>query len=190
MSVLKSVVMLAAAVSIAGHGNYGEATRTASQQPVYLDPSQPIDRRVDDLMSKLTLAEKGSLLGTGAPAIERLKVPVMNGWNQSLHGIVWTQPDHDVPRADRHGVDVGHATGARRRVGDRRRGPGGQQLLADDRRADRAVQQWPGADPHRRRRLPAQRAGLPLAGHQHQPASALGPDRRGVRRGSVSSPHA
>ena len=43
----------------------GRRPRTASQQPVYLDPSQPIDRRVDDLISKLTLAEKGSLLGPG-----------------------------------------------------------------------------------------------------------------------------
>ena len=97
MSVLKSVVMLAAALWIADPGNHGAATRTESQQPVYLDPSQPIDRRVDDLISKLTLAEKGSLLGTGAPAIERLKVPVMNGWNQSLHGIVWTQPTTMFP---------------------------------------------------------------------------------------------
>jgi len=97
MSVLKSVVMLAAALSIAGPGKNGAATSTAWQQPVYLDPSQPLDRRVDDLMSKLTLAEKGSLLGTGAPAIERLNVPVMNGWNQSLHGIVWTQPTTMFP---------------------------------------------------------------------------------------------
>src|SRR6185295_9470986 len=70
----------------------------SGQQPpsngpaVYLDPAQPIDKRVDDLISRLTLEEKGYLLGNTAPAIERLKVPVMNGWNQSLHGIVWTQP--------------------------------------------------------------------------------------------------
>ena len=75
----------------------GRAAPASSQQPVYLDPAQPIDRRVDDLISKLTLAEKGSLLGTGAPAIERLKVPIMNGWNQSLHGIVWTKPTTMFP---------------------------------------------------------------------------------------------
>jgi hypothetical protein len=62
----------------------------ASAQSVYLDPSQPIDKRVDDLIHQLTPAEKTSLLSTTAPEIDRLKVPVMNGWNQSLHGIVWS----------------------------------------------------------------------------------------------------
>ena len=67
------------------------------QQPVYLDPSQAIEKRVDDLISRLTLEEKASLLCTTAPAIDRLKIPVMNGWNQSLHGIVWTKPTTMFP---------------------------------------------------------------------------------------------
>ena len=69
----------------------------ASAQSVYLDPSQPIDKRVDDLIRQLTPAEKTSLLSTTAPEIGRLKIPVMNGWNQSLHGIVWTQPTTMFP---------------------------------------------------------------------------------------------
>jgi beta-glucosidase len=69
----------------------------AGAQSVYLDPSQPIDKRVDDLIRQLTPAEKTSLLSTTAPAIERLKIPAMNGWNQSLHGIVWTQPTTMFP---------------------------------------------------------------------------------------------
>jgi beta-glucosidase len=69
----------------------------ACAQSVYLDPSQPVDKRVDDLIHQLTPAEKTSLLSTTAPAIERLKVPVMNGWNQSLHGIVWSQPTTMFP---------------------------------------------------------------------------------------------
>ena len=68
-----------------------------SAQSVYLDPSQPIDKRVDDLIKQLTPAEKTSLLSTTAPAIERLRVPAMNGWNQSLHGIVWSQPTTMFP---------------------------------------------------------------------------------------------
>src|SRR6204780_4095239 len=67
------------------------------QQPVYLDPSQAIEKRVGDLISRLTLEEKASLLCTTAPAIDRLKIPVMNGWNQSLHGIVWTKPTTMFP---------------------------------------------------------------------------------------------
>lgn len=69
----------------------------ASAQSIYLDPSQPIDKRVDDLIHQLTPGEKTSLLSTTAPAIERLKIPAMNGWNQSLHGIVWTQPTTMFP---------------------------------------------------------------------------------------------
>jgi beta-glucosidase len=53
-----------------------------AQQPIP-DPSQPIERRVDDLIPRLTLEEKAALLCTTAPAIERLKIPVMNGWNQA-----------------------------------------------------------------------------------------------------------
>ncbi|HMC57642.1 MAG TPA: glycoside hydrolase family 3 N-terminal domain-containing protein, partial [Candidatus Solibacter sp.] len=73
------------------------AVPIAAQQPIYLNPSQPVDRRVDDLIPRLTLEEKAALLCTTAPAIERLKIPVMNGWNQSLHGVVWTKPTTMFP---------------------------------------------------------------------------------------------
>jgi beta-glucosidase len=69
----------------------------SAQQPVYLDPAQPMDKRLDDLLQRLTPDEKTSLLSTTAPAIERLKIPAMNGWNQSLHGIVWTKPTTMFP---------------------------------------------------------------------------------------------
>ncbi|HUP03653.1 MAG TPA: glycoside hydrolase family 3 C-terminal domain-containing protein [Bryobacteraceae bacterium] len=68
-----------------------------AQQPAYLNPNLPIEQRIDDLIPRLTLQEKADLLGTTAPAIDRLKIPVMNGWNQSLHGIVWTEPTTMFP---------------------------------------------------------------------------------------------
>jgi beta-glucosidase len=70
---------------------------TSSERPAYLDPSAPLESRIDDLIARLTLPEKISLLGTTAPAIDRLKIPAMNGWNQSLHGIVWTRPTTMFP---------------------------------------------------------------------------------------------
>jgi len=74
------------------------AAQSARQAaPTYLDPAKPLDQRVDDLIGRMTLAEKMSLLGTTAPAIDRLKIPAMNGWNQSLHGIVWTEPTTMFP---------------------------------------------------------------------------------------------
>jgi beta-glucosidase len=83
----KSILILIAAIPAVA----------SAQQPVYLDPAQPLDRRVEDLIPRLTLEEKASLLCTTAPAIDRLKIPVMNGWNQSLHGVVWTRPTTMFP---------------------------------------------------------------------------------------------
>ena len=62
----------------------------AEPAPVYLDPTQPIDRRVDDLISKMTLQEKAQELDHKASGIKRLSVPEWGGWNQCLHG-VWSK---------------------------------------------------------------------------------------------------
>jgi len=61
-------------------------------QPVapYLDPTQPIDNRVDDLISRMTLEEKATELDHKASGIPRLQIPEWGGWNQCLHG-VWAK---------------------------------------------------------------------------------------------------
>jgi len=56
-------------------------------QPDYLDPSLPVERRVRDLVSRMTLKEKISQMIHGAEAIERLGVPEYNWWNECLHGV-------------------------------------------------------------------------------------------------------
>jgi beta-glucosidase len=63
---------------------------TAAEPPLYLNPAQPIDKRVDDLVGRLTLEEKALMLYHNAPGIERLHVPAWGGWNQSIHG-VWSK---------------------------------------------------------------------------------------------------
>jgi beta-glucosidase len=55
--------------------------------PVYKDAGQPIDTRVEDLVSRLTLEEKVSLLGYNSKAIPRLGIPAYNWWNEGLHGV-------------------------------------------------------------------------------------------------------
>ena len=65
-------------------------TATESQQqakPAYLDPSLPIDQRVSDLVSRLTLEEKVSQMQNNAPAISRLGVPAYDWWSEALHGV-------------------------------------------------------------------------------------------------------
>jgi beta-glucosidase len=55
--------------------------------PIYLDPSQPTERRVDDLISRMTLEEKASQLVNQARAIPRLQVPAYDWWSEALHGV-------------------------------------------------------------------------------------------------------
>ena len=57
------------------------------QQMPYRDPNEPMEKRVDDLVSRMTLAEKVSQLMNDSPAIERLGIPAYNWWNESLHGV-------------------------------------------------------------------------------------------------------
>lgn len=53
----------------------------------YTNPSLPIDVRVDDLVSRMTLEEKGSQLVNQARAIPRLNVPEYDYWSEALHGV-------------------------------------------------------------------------------------------------------
>ena len=54
---------------------------------IYKDPKQPLEKRVDDLVSRMTLEEKASQMVNNAPAIERLGVPAYEWWNEALHGV-------------------------------------------------------------------------------------------------------
>ena len=54
----------------------------------YLNPALPIEKRVDDLISRMTLEEKASQLVNQARAIPRLQVPAYDWWSESLHGVL------------------------------------------------------------------------------------------------------
>lgn len=58
-----------------------------SSSPIYKDPKQPLEKRVDNLVSLMTLEEKASQMVNNAPAIERLGVPAYEWWNEALHGV-------------------------------------------------------------------------------------------------------
>lgn len=59
----------------------------SSATPPYLDPAQPIEARVNDLISRMTLEEKASQLVNQARAIPRLQVPAYDWWSEALHGV-------------------------------------------------------------------------------------------------------
>jgi hypothetical protein len=74
ISFVGSPVVLAAADFCAGLAAF--CARREPGRPVYLDPDAPIDVRVDDLVSRLTLEEKVAQMMNDAPAVERLVAAV------------------------------------------------------------------------------------------------------------------
>lgn len=61
----------------------------AQQIPKYLDPHVPVEQRIDDLLPRMTVAEKiGEISNnTGSAAIPRLKIPSMLK-TEAIHGLV------------------------------------------------------------------------------------------------------
>jgi beta-glucosidase len=59
----------------------------AADTPAFLDPAQPMEARLADLIGRMTVEEKIDQLSSTAPGIERLGVPAYDYWNESLHGV-------------------------------------------------------------------------------------------------------
>lgn len=63
------------------------AGQTATAQ-VWKNPKAPVEDRVQDLLSKMTLEEKISQCSSDIPAIERLGIPGYVWYGEALHGII------------------------------------------------------------------------------------------------------
>ena len=59
----------------------------SAQTLPYQNPNLSAAQRADDLLSRLTLEEKVSLMMDTSPAIERLGIPQFQWWNEALHGV-------------------------------------------------------------------------------------------------------
>jgi beta-glucosidase len=57
---------------------------------LFRNPALPLDTRVEDLLKRLTLAEKVSLLHQFQPAIPRLGIGEFKTGTEALHGLAWT----------------------------------------------------------------------------------------------------
>ena len=77
----------------------GLAAQAQNATPVYLDPSQPIESRIADLVSRMTLEEKAAQLNHLSSRNDRLHIPGWGGWNQTLHGVWSKQPTTLFPIA-------------------------------------------------------------------------------------------
>jgi beta-glucosidase len=56
---------------------------------LYLNPDAPLNQRVNDLISQLTLEEKATLLNHKGPEVRRFHI-LSDNWNQCLHGVKWS----------------------------------------------------------------------------------------------------
>lgn len=56
------------------------------------DPKLPVEKRVDDLVSQLTMEEKASQVFWNSAPIPRLGIPGYHWWNEALHGIMRDEP--------------------------------------------------------------------------------------------------
>ena len=83
-TVVEFRVLLALLVTVVG--SVAQNTNPSAAPP-YLDPSLPINVRVDDLVSRMTLEEKASQLVNQSRAIPRLQVPEYDWWSEALHGV-------------------------------------------------------------------------------------------------------
>jgi beta-glucosidase len=65
----------------------------AAEPAPYLDPGRPVEQRVADLISRLTLEQKAALLNHKGSTVTVDGRPIRaDQWNQCLNGVQWTQP--------------------------------------------------------------------------------------------------
>ncbi|MER6344235.1 glycoside hydrolase family 3 C-terminal domain-containing protein [Streptomyces sp. NPDC001595] len=67
--------------------------------PPFRDPQLPFAKRIDDLLSRLTLDEKVAFLHQFAPAVDRLGVAAFRTGQEALHGVAWMGPATVFPQA-------------------------------------------------------------------------------------------
>ncbi len=65
----------------------------------YLNPKLPLEQRVNDLISRMTVDEKVSQMMNAAPAIPRLRIPQYDWWNEALHGVAFSGVATVFPQA-------------------------------------------------------------------------------------------
>ena len=76
-----------------------DATAGALAAMPFRNPDLPMEQRVDDLLGRLTLDEKVSLMIERARPVERLGIPAFPWWGEALHGVARTGRATVFPQA-------------------------------------------------------------------------------------------
>ena len=84
--------------------------------PPFRDQHLPFAKRIDDLLSRLTLDEKIGFLHQFAPAVERLGIAEFRTGQEALHGVAWMGPATVFPQAV--GIGATWNTDLVRRIGE------------------------------------------------------------------------
>jgi len=87
---MKSIV-IAGILTLLGLSAIMASDTSTNTPPLFRDITQPVDRRVADLISRLTLEEKATLLNHRGPTLERFNIR-SDQWNQCLNGVQWDRP--------------------------------------------------------------------------------------------------
>lgn len=66
-----------------------QAQQETASTALYMDPTQALEKRVDDLIKRMTLEEKVAQMRDHATPIPRLGVPKYDWWNEGLHGVAF-----------------------------------------------------------------------------------------------------
>ncbi|GHH16430.1 glycoside hydrolase family 3 C-terminal domain-containing protein [Streptomyces lanatus] len=91
-------------------------TEQTPPTPPFRDQRLPFAKRIDDLLSRLTLDEKIGFLHQFTPAVERLGVDAFRTGQEALHGVAWMGPATVFPQAV--GLGATWNTDLVRRVGE------------------------------------------------------------------------
>ena len=86
VTLLSRAMMAGAAICLAGLSAVPGLAQAQKKFP-WDNTHQPIQQRVHELVSRMTLQEKVSQMMNTAPAIPRLGVPAYDWWSEGLHGI-------------------------------------------------------------------------------------------------------
>src|SRR5688500_5827902 len=87
-------VPLLAAISLSASLFVAPAVQAAQAYP-FQNPALPLDQRVTDLLGRLTLDGKLSLLHQSQPAIPRLGIAYHKNGTEALHGVAWSNHRDD-----------------------------------------------------------------------------------------------
>ncbi len=63
-----------------------EKVPDVKEPPIWRDSTKPMDARIDDLIGRMSLAEKVGQIKDDAPGIARLGLPAYRYWNEALQG--------------------------------------------------------------------------------------------------------